>query len=83
MMSDDERDDPNYQEWWDEENIPVERRREWQRGLDRYLAFQGNMKISHIMKFDIHLAKRVIEHVSTGDPIWTKFPVESFNSGRY
>lgn len=83
MISDDENDDPNYQEWWDEQNISVERKKQWQIGLDNYLTYQGNMKITAVKKFDIALAKRLIEHVATEDPIWAKFPVASFNSGRY
>ena len=82
-MSDDEKDDPNYQDWWDDDNIPVETRRQWQSGLDRYLTYQGNMKVTAIQKFDIALAKRVIEHVATENPLWKDFPPTSFNSGRY
>ena len=71
----------NPPEWWEDE-VSLDHRKLWQKGLDHFLNFNHGTKIDHLT-FGIDLCTRVIPFVAQEDKRWFDFPVEHFNVNDY
>ena len=62
--------------------MSLDQRAKWKQGVDRYLAFHPTLKVDEL-RWSLELVVKILPHMGTVDARFKKFPISSYNVGRY